>query len=105
TTGGLISTTGIAGFTLGGGIGWLMRKHGLSCDNLVAADVVSADGTIVRASDDEDVELLWALRGGGGNFGVVTSFEFDIHPVGPTIYAGPMFFDGARGGEILRRFR
>ena len=105
TTGGLISTTGIAGFTLGGGIGWLMRKHGLSCDSLVAADVVTADGRLVRASDDEDAELLWALRGGGGNFGVVTSFEFDLHPVGPTIYGGPMFFDGARGGEILRRYR
>src|SRR5690349_17667611 len=102
TTGGRISTTGIAGFTLGGGIGWLMRKHGLSCDNLVAADVVTADGTLVHASEDEDAELLWALRGGGGNFGVVTSFEFDIHPVGPTIYGGPIFFDGARAGEILR---
>jgi FAD/FMN-containing dehydrogenase len=105
TTGGLISTTGVAGFTLGGGIGWLMRKHGLSCDNLLAADVVTADGTLVRASDDDDAELLWALRGGGGNFGVVTSFELDLHPVGPTVYGGPIFYDGARAGEVLRRFR
>jgi FAD/FMN-containing dehydrogenase len=100
-TGGLVSTTGIAGFTLGGGIGWLMRKHGLACDNLVAADVVTADGRLLTANADEHPDLLWALRGGGGNFGVVTSFEYRLHPVGPVVAAGPVFYPGERAAEVL----
>src|SRR6266498_719589 len=105
TTGGLISTTGIAGFTLGGGIGWLMRKHGLTCDNLIGADVVTADGELVRASAEENPELFWGLRGGGGNFGIVTSFEYRLHPVGPVVMAGPVFYKGDRAQEILRFYR
>ena len=95
TTGGLVSTTGVAGFTLGGGIGWTMRKFGLACDNLAAADVVTADGRLVHASETENADLLWGLRGGGGNFGIVTQFELDLHPLGPMIYAGPMFYPAA----------
>jgi FAD/FMN-containing dehydrogenase len=105
TTGGLISTTGVAGFTLGGGIGWTMRKFGLACDNLVAADVVTADGRLVRASESENVDLLWGLRGGGGNFGIVTQFEFDLHPLGPIVYAGPIFFPAEHARDLLRTFR
>src|SRR3954462_1461744 len=105
TTGGLVSSTGIAGFTLGGGIGWLMRKHGLACDNLIGADVVTADGQLVHASEDENSDLLWGLRGGGGNFGVVTSLEFSLHPVGPMVYAGLIFFSAEHDAELLRVFR
>ncbi len=105
TTGGLISTTGIAGFTLGGGIGWLMRKHGLACDNLRSAQVVTADGQVITASAAQNSELFWGLRGGGGNFGVVTSFEFDLHPVGPTVCAGAVFYPGERAVEIMRFYR
>jgi FAD/FMN-containing dehydrogenase len=105
TTGGLVSTTGVAGLTLGGGQGYLARKHGLAVDNLVGADVVTADGELVHASEDEHEDLFWALRGGGGNVGVVTSFEFDLHPVGPQVLAGPIFhpFEDAR--EALRFYR
>ena len=100
STGGLISTTGVAGLTLGGGIGWLQRKYGLACDNLRAAQVVTADGEMVDADD----ALLWGLRGGGGNFGVVTRFEFDLHPVS-TVLAGLLLFPFDRGAEVLREFR
>jgi FAD/FMN-containing dehydrogenase len=105
TTGGLVSTTGVAGFTLGGGIGWTMRKFGLACDNLAAADVVTADGRLVHASEHENADLLWGLRGGGGNFGIVTQFEFDLHPLGPIVYAGPIFYPGAAARDLLCAFR
>jgi FAD/FMN-containing dehydrogenase len=105
TTGGLVSTTGVAGFTLGGGIGWLMRQYGLAADNLVGADVVTADGRLVHASATENPELFWGLRGGGGNFGIVTSFELALHSVGPTVYAGPLFLPGDAAGDLLRFYR
>ena len=105
TTGGLVSTTGVAGFTLGGGIGWTMRKFGLACDNLAAAEVVTADGRVVHTSETENPDLLWGLRGGGGNFGIVTRFEFDLHPLGPVVYAGPVFYPAEHAGELLRAFR
>src|SRR5690606_1532082 len=92
TPGGVVSQTGVAGLTLSGGIGWPRARCGLSVDNLSAADVVTADGTLVRASDDENPDLLWALRGGGGNFGVVVRFEFALHPIGPEVmFAAPVY--------------
>ncbi|WP_371406367.1 FAD-binding oxidoreductase [Kribbella sp. NBC_00662] len=103
-TGGLVSSTGVAGFTLGGGIGWLVRKAGLACDNLVGADIVTADGRYLHTSETENPELLWALRGGGGNFGVVTSFEFKAYEVGPTVFAGLVFYPGDRAADVLRGF-
>jgi FAD/FMN-containing dehydrogenase len=105
TTGGLVSSTGVAGFTLGGGIGWLMRKYGLAADNLIGADVVTADGRLVHACDSENSELFWGIRGGGGNFGIVTQFELELHPVGEAIYAGPIFYSAEADGDLLRRFR
>ena len=102
TPGGFISHTGIAGLTLGGGIGWLTKKAGLSCDNLVAAELVTADSRIVRATAEVNPELFWALRGGGGNFGIVTSFEFALHPVGPLVHLGLFFFGLDAGTEALR---
>jgi FAD/FMN-containing dehydrogenase len=105
TTGGLVSSTGVAGFTLGGGVGWLMRKHGLAADNLLSADVVTADGQLVHASEDENPELFWGLRGGGGNFGIATSLEYQLHRVGPTVTAGVVFYPGDRAKEILRFYR
>ncbi|MFC7724693.1 FAD-binding oxidoreductase [Nocardioides sp. GCM10028917] len=104
TTGGIISTTGVGGLTLGGGIGYLTRGLGLSCDNLLAADVVTADGSFHVASDKEDADLFWAIRGGGGNFGVITSFEFRMSPV-KDIYGGPMFFELDAAGDLLRFYR
>jgi FAD/FMN-containing dehydrogenase len=104
TTGGIISTTGVAGLTLGGGIGYLARGFGLSCDNLISADVVTADGRVVTVSAEENADLFWALRGGGGNFGVVTSLEFSLHPV-KDVYGGPMFFELEHAGDLLRFYR
>jgi FAD/FMN-containing dehydrogenase len=104
TTGGIISTTGVGGLTLGGGIGYLARGVGLSCDNLLSAEVVTADGRTLTASERENEDLFWALRGGGGNFGVATSLEFRLHPVGD-IYGGPMFFEVADAGDVLRWYR
>jgi hypothetical protein len=100
-TGGFVSHTGIAGLTLGGGIGWLTRAQGLSCDNLAGADLVAADGSLVRADAGHNPELLWALRGGGGNFGVVTSFELELHPAGPMADIALFFWEAARGAEAL----
>jgi FAD/FMN-containing dehydrogenase len=101
-TGGFISTTGIGGLTLGGGIGWLTRKIGLSSDNLTGAEVVTADGRVLRASEDENGDLFWAIRGGGGNFGVVTSFEYRLAEAGPLVQLGFFFWDVDAGGEALR---
>ncbi len=105
TTGGLVSSTGLGGFALGGGIGHLVRAYGLTCDNLVGAELVVADGTIVRASADENSELLWALRGGGGNFGVVTSLELALHPVGPAVLGGVVFYAGDEAVEVVSGWR
>ncbi|HEY7721082.1 MAG TPA: FAD-binding oxidoreductase [Pedococcus sp.] len=104
TTGGIISTTGVGGLTLGGGIGYLDRGFGLSRDNLISADVVTADGTMRVASGTANEDLFWAIRGGGGNFGVVTSFEFALHPV-KDIYGGPMFFELEHARDILEFYR
>lgn len=105
TTGGRVSTTGVAGFTLGGGSGWLERSCGLACDNLLAADVVLADGRRVRASATENPDLLWALKGAGQNFGVVTRLELRLHEVGPMLYGGLAAFDPADGRGLVRAFR
>jgi FAD/FMN-containing dehydrogenase len=100
--GGFISHTGVAGLTLGGGLGWLSRYAGLSSDNLGAAEVVTADGKVRRASASENEDLFWVLRGGGGNFGVVTSFEFDLHPVGPLEHLGMLFYAPEQQADLFR---
>jgi FAD/FMN-containing dehydrogenase len=105
TTGGLISTTGVGGLTLGGGIGWLMRRYGLACDNLIGADVVTADGQVVHTSTTDNPDLLRGLRGGGGNFGIVTQFELQLHQVGPIVYAGPIFYPGDAARDLLELYR
>jgi len=104
TTGGIIGSTGIAGLTLGGGIGYLSRKYGLSCDNLLSAEVVTADGNVVLASEKQYEDLFWALRGGSGNFGVVTTFEYSLHPV-DQIYGGPIVYPIDRAEEVVRFYR
>jgi hypothetical protein len=98
---GVVSMTGIAGLTLGGGLGWLNGKHGLACDNLLSADVVTADGRLLTASEEENEDLFWGIRGGGGNFGVVTSFEYRLHPVGPVL-AGGLRYPAAKARDVLR---
>jgi FAD/FMN-containing dehydrogenase len=105
TTGGRVSSTGVAGFTLGGGSGWIERSCGLACDNLLSVDLVLADGREVTASEDEHPDLFWALHGGGGNFGVATSFEFRLHPVGPTVLAGLALWPAAAGRDVALHFR
>jgi FAD binding domain-containing protein/berberine-like enzyme len=105
TTGGQISTTGIAGLTLGGGLGWLMRKCGLVVDNLLSADVVTADGRFLTASPTENADLFWGLRGGGGNLGLVTSFEYRLHPIGPIVTGGVILHPAERAADALRFYR
>jgi len=105
TTGGVVSTTGVAGLTLGGGLGWLMPKYGMSLDNLNAVEMVLADGRIVRAAASENSDLFWAVRGGGGNFGVASSFEFRLHEVGPIVMGGLVAWPADRAHDVLRLFR
>jgi FAD/FMN-containing dehydrogenase len=105
TTGGRVSTTGVAGLTLGGGSGWLERSFGLTCDSLLSVDLVTADGRQVTASEDEHPDLFWALHGGGGNFGIATSFVFRLHPVGPLVTAGLMMWPGDAAAEVARLYR
>jgi FAD/FMN-containing dehydrogenase len=102
--GGFVGTTGVAGLTLGGGLGWLVRKHGLACDNLLSVDIVTADGRFLRASKDENADLFWAVRGGGGNFGIVTSFEFEAHPAG-VVLAGLVIHPATKARDALKFWR
>jgi FAD/FMN-containing dehydrogenase len=105
TPGGRMTTTGVGGFTLGGGYAWLSTKHGLACDNMISAQVVTADGRVVTASEDENADLLWGLRGGGGNFGVVTSYEFALHELGPIVMAGLVIHPLESAREVARAWR
>ena len=102
---GIVSTTGIAGLTIGGGFGWLNRKYGLTCDNLLSADVVTANGQVMTTSEDENADLFWGIRGGGGNFGIVTSFEYQMHAVGPTVLAGVVVHPMEKATQLLRFYR
>lgn len=104
TTGGIVSSTGIAGLTLGGGLGYLMRKHGLACDNLLGVEIVTADGRVLKANAQENPDLFWAIRGGGGNFGVVTSFEYKLHPIAKILF-GPVIHAPDRARDVLRFYR
>jgi FAD/FMN-containing dehydrogenase len=105
TPGGRVTSTGIGGFTLGGGYGWTSSKHGLACDNLLSAEVVLADGTVVHASANDHADLFWGIRGGGGNFGVVTEFQFQLHELGPTVLAGLALWPLERAPEVMRAWR
>jgi FAD/FMN-containing dehydrogenase len=105
TTGGRVTTTGVPGFTLGSGSGWLERKLGFAGDNMISAEVVTADGEVVTASESENADLLWGLRGGGGNFGVITEMEFKLAPIGPLIYGGLMAWPAAQSAEVLKTWR
>src|SRR4029453_16447095 len=105
TVGGIVTHTGIAGLTLGGGIGWLMRKHGATVDNLLSAEVVTAEGDVVTANASEHPDPFWAIRGGGGNFGIVTSFEYGLHAVGPLVLAGPIVHSLDHAPELLCFYR
>lgn len=102
---GIVTHTGVAGLTLGGGIGWIMRKHGLTIDNLLSVDMVTADAEFVKASEEENADLFWGVRGGGGNFGIVTEFEFRLHELGPQVVAGPVFWMMEDAPEVLRFYR
>ena len=102
---GIVTHTGLAGLTLGGGIGWLMRKYGLTIDQLLSVDMVTADGSFVKANERENADLFWGVRGAGGNFGIVTEFEFRLNPVGPTVLAGPIFWPMEQSAEVLRFYR
>jgi FAD/FMN-containing dehydrogenase len=104
-TGGIVSATGVAGLTLGGGLGWLMRKHGLTSDNLLSADLVTAAGQFLHASVQQNAELFWGLKRGGGNFGIVTEFRFRLHPVGPIVLAGWVLYPQEKASEVLRFYR
>src|SRR6185369_5910324 len=102
---GINSTTGVGGLTLGGGFGWLSRTYGMTVDNLESAEVVTADGRVLEASAEENPDLFWALRGGSGNFGVVTRFEFRLHPVGPDLLSGLIVYPLAAAKSVLQQYR